>query len=63
MIVFETYPDTEEESEQMVNSLNDSNEQKAKQDQEDKLEYEYAMAINEASGDDFVEGFDFSEGA
>lgn len=63
MIYFETYPESEEESIAMIEELEDTNEVQAKIDQEEQLEYEYAMAINEAMGDDFVEGFEFEEGA
>lgn len=63
MIIFEMYPESEEESMQMIDNLEDTNEEQARIDQEEKLEYEYAMAMNEAMGDDFVEGFEFEEGA
>lgn len=63
MIVFETYPESEEESIVMIDALEDTNEVQAKIDQEEQLEYEYAMAMKEAMGEDFVEGFEFEEGA
>lgn len=63
MIVFDIYPETEQEAQEMIENLEFTTEEQAKIDNEDFLEREHAYAMKEAFGEDFVQGFEFEEGA